>query len=202
MNYNPPYGFPLRRNGTCLSTETSCGHTWGDFYACCPGNSKCPGAVQSIQNNVCCPEESDCTSPLKATPHCANDTATMFNHTGYFCCLEGQTGFWTDDPNNAVGCVDGVPTTSSPSSSNSSSTNKGAIAGGVIGGVAGLAILLALLWFFLRRRKQPPPPPPISMTTPANPFQDTPRELDSQANYPELADSSKQPVHELSSGRD
>ncbi|KAF7586096.1 hypothetical protein BBP40_009445 [Aspergillus hancockii] len=34
----------------------------------------------------------------------------MFNHTGYFCCLPGQTGFWTDNPKNAVGCSDGAPT--------------------------------------------------------------------------------------------
>ncbi|KAE8408636.1 hypothetical protein BDV37DRAFT_268268 [Aspergillus pseudonomiae] len=109
-SYDPPYGFPLRRNGTCLSSETSCGHTWGGFYACCPGDSVCPGASQSILNNVCCPTESDCTAPLKATPHCANDTWIMFNHTGFFCCLPEQTGFWTDSPQDAVGCSDGAPT--------------------------------------------------------------------------------------------
>ncbi|KAF7629559.1 hypothetical protein F9C07_13081 [Aspergillus flavus] len=110
VSYDPPYGFPLRRNGSCLTSETSCGKTWGDFYACCPGDSICPGATQSIQNNVCCPTESDCTAPLKATPHCANETGIMYNHTGYFCCLPWQTGFWTDDPDNAVGCSDGSPT--------------------------------------------------------------------------------------------
>ncbi|KAE8381616.1 hypothetical protein BDV26DRAFT_71799 [Aspergillus bertholletiae] len=109
VSYDPPYGFPLRRNGPCLDSETSCGHTWGDFYACCPGDSVCPGASQSILNNVCCPTESDCTAPLKATPHCANETGIMFNHTGYFCCLADQTGFWTDNPNNAVGCSDDPP---------------------------------------------------------------------------------------------
>ncbi|KAE8162414.1 hypothetical protein BDV40DRAFT_300442 [Aspergillus tamarii] len=110
VSYDPPYGFPLRRNGTCLASETSCGKTWGGFYACCPGDSVCPGATQSILNNVCCPTESDCTAPLKATPHCANETGIMYNHTGYFCCLPGQTGFWTDNPNNAVGCSDEAPT--------------------------------------------------------------------------------------------
>ncbi|KAB8079754.1 hypothetical protein BDV29DRAFT_2097 [Aspergillus leporis] len=110
VSYDPPFGFPLRRNGSCLSSETSCGATWGRFYACCPGDSVCPGATESILNNVCCPAESDCSEPLIATPHCANDTGTMFNHTGYFCCLPGQTGFWTDNPKNAVGCSNGAPT--------------------------------------------------------------------------------------------
>ncbi|KAE8389037.1 hypothetical protein ETB97_006238 [Aspergillus alliaceus] len=110
VSYDPPYGFPLRRNGTCLSSETSCGHTWGGFYACCPGDSVCPGATESILNNVCCPTESDCTAPLHSTPHCANETGILFNHTGYFCCLPEQTGFWTDSPQDAVGCSDGSPT--------------------------------------------------------------------------------------------
>ncbi|OGM49864.1 hypothetical protein ABOM_001478 [Aspergillus bombycis] len=34
----------------------------------------------------------------------------MFNHTGFFCCLPEQTGFWTDSPQDAVGCSDGAPT--------------------------------------------------------------------------------------------
>ncbi|KAE8349489.1 hypothetical protein BDV28DRAFT_151838 [Aspergillus coremiiformis] len=110
VTYDPPFGFPLRRNGTCLASETSCGHTWGDFYACCPGDSVCPGASEPIPNNVCCPTASDCTAPLKATPHCANETGIMFYHTGFFCCLPGQTGFWTDSPRGAVGCSDGAPT--------------------------------------------------------------------------------------------
>lgn len=33
----------------------------------------------------------------------------MFNHTGYFCCEDGQTGFWTDSPPDAVGCSNWLP---------------------------------------------------------------------------------------------
>ncbi|KAH8429277.1 uncharacterized protein LDX57_006944 [Aspergillus melleus] len=109
VSYDPPYGFPLRRNGTCLSSETSCGRTWDNFHACCPGNSVCPGATQAIPNNVCCPSEADCTAPLEESPHCAIANATMYDHTGYFCCLDEQTGFWTHSPKDAVGCSDGVP---------------------------------------------------------------------------------------------
>lgn len=109
VSYDPPYGFPLRRNGSCLESETSCGRTWENFHACCPGNSVCPGATQSIPNNVCCPSEADCTDPLDKSPHCAVANATMFDHTGYFCCLDDQTGFWTDSPKDAVGCSNGVP---------------------------------------------------------------------------------------------
>lgn len=107
-SYDPPSGFALRRNGSCLDTETSCHQTWGDFYACCPGNSKCPGATNPIANNVCCPIDSDCTESLLAKPHCANESWTLFYHD-YFCCLSGQTGFWTDNPDNAVGCANEVP---------------------------------------------------------------------------------------------
>ncbi|GAB1218442.1 hypothetical protein ATERTT37_007696 [Aspergillus terreus] len=107
--YDSPIGFALRRSGGCLSDEVSCGHTWGDFYACCPGSTVCPGSRANYYNQVCCPSWSNCTIPLVASPHCANDSASMFDHTGYFCCLPGQTGFWTSNPPDAVGCSDELP---------------------------------------------------------------------------------------------
>ncbi|KAL4892027.1 hypothetical protein BDV59DRAFT_180688 [Aspergillus ambiguus] len=107
--YDSPYGFPLRRNGSCLSDEVSCGHTWGDFYACCPGNTICPGTKAYYYNSVCCPSWSNCTIPLMESPHCANSSGSLFDHTGYFCCLPNQTGFWTSSPTDAVGCSDGFP---------------------------------------------------------------------------------------------
>ncbi|KAL5357097.1 hypothetical protein BJX96DRAFT_172219 [Aspergillus floccosus] len=107
--YEPPVGFPLRRSGGCLSDEVSCGHTWGDFYACCPGTTVCPGSRANYYNQVCCPSWSNCTIPLVSSPHCANASASMYDHTGYFCCLPGQTGFWTSNPPDAVGCSDGLP---------------------------------------------------------------------------------------------
>ena len=36
-------GYAIRRNNTCSSNETQCtkNSTWGNFQACCPGNSFC-----------------------------------------------------------------------------------------------------------------------------------------------------------------
>ncbi|KAB8234272.1 uncharacterized protein BDW43DRAFT_318885 [Aspergillus alliaceus] len=220
VSYDPPYGFPLRRNGTCLSSETSCGHTWGGFYACCPGDSVCPGATESILNNVCCPTESDCTAPLHSTPHCANETGILFNHTGYFCCLPGQTGFWTDSPQDAVGCSDGSPTergetilntktqtttsASDSSSSSSSGDHAGAIAGGVVGGVVGAALIVALVWFFIRGRKRSQQPSgegaaPIPSSYYEAPL--PPTELEARKIPYELESRTDQPLHELPSER-
>ncbi|XRM37203.1 hypothetical protein ABZX51_000689 [Aspergillus tubingensis] len=32
----PPFGYPVRRNGTCYDTENDCGSTWGPYRECCP----------------------------------------------------------------------------------------------------------------------------------------------------------------------
>lgn len=111
-SYEPPYGFPLRRKDSCLESETDCGPTWGGFRGCCPGDSVCPGASQTIYNNICCPTESDCTGPLEAEPHCANSSWVLYDVNsphGWFCCEKGMTGFGTDDPKDAVGCTMGLP---------------------------------------------------------------------------------------------
>ncbi|KAH8693676.1 hypothetical protein BGW36DRAFT_429715 [Talaromyces proteolyticus] len=102
---NPPYGYAIRRNGSCVTeSEVTCGPTWGGFNACCPHGSVCP---QDLSNDVCCPSTQDCTDRIALSPHCANDTWTLFYHD-YFCCASGQTGFWTDNPKNAVGCTTGA----------------------------------------------------------------------------------------------
>lgn len=62
--------------------------------------------MKTVYNNVCCPSEEDCTADLLGAPHCASETWTLFYHD-YFCCLPGQTGFWTSDPEDAVGCSNG-----------------------------------------------------------------------------------------------
>ncbi|KAF9894774.1 hypothetical protein FE257_004395 [Aspergillus nanangensis] len=107
--YGPPSGFPIRRNGSCLASEDSCGTTWANFSACCPEGSVCPGKDAPYYNNVCCPSNANCTVPLMESPHCADASWTLYDHTGYFCCLNTQKGFWTTDPKDAVGCSNGYP---------------------------------------------------------------------------------------------
>lgn len=175
-SYSSPYGFALRRDGTCHSNETSCAKTWADWYACCPGEAQCTGGES---NWVCCPTDGDCTGRLELNPHCGlNQTWSMFDKEGYFCCLEGQTGFYNKSNPGlvGVGCSDGPPSgegvvtlnlktqapqssSSSAPTSNDSSDHTGAIVGGVVGGVVGLAAIAALLWFFTWRRRQQNQPP-------------------------------------------
>ena len=103
MDYGPPFGFPLRRNVSCLEDETDCGPSWGYFHSCCPGAAVCPGSETPYYNNVCCPNRSNCTEPLLASPHCANETAELYDSDGPFCCLPGEQGFSTSE--GGVGCA-------------------------------------------------------------------------------------------------
>lgn len=101
----PPYGYPLRRNGSCLSTENDCGATWGPWHRCCPSAASCA--------DDCCPEGVDCEQRIGQDPHCANDTATLYRAkgsenkspaSGYFCCVASAEGF--QDDRTYVGCAD------------------------------------------------------------------------------------------------
>lgn len=85
-------GYAIRRNNSCLSDEVGCGRTWETWHACCPSGSKCPGKEYSIQNNVCCPTWTDCTSEIKPAT-CANSSWNMYDYDGYFCCTEDESGF-------------------------------------------------------------------------------------------------------------
>lgn len=104
-DFDPPYGYPLRRNGSCLSTEKNCGETWDPWYRCCPSAASC--------EDNCCPEGVDCGQRLGQDPHCANDTATLYRAkgsedsspaSGYFCCVDGTKAF--QDDRTWVGCAD------------------------------------------------------------------------------------------------
>ena len=106
-SYEAPYGFALRRNGSCLAEESSCGGTWGTWSACCPHGTICPGKYETIYNNVCCPTKADCTNAFKSNPHCADKKWVLYDENGGFCCEEGQQGFVTG--NEFVGCADGPP---------------------------------------------------------------------------------------------
>ncbi|OXV05553.1 hypothetical protein Egran_06678 [Elaphomyces granulatus] len=92
-------GFALRKNGSCLSTEVDCGTTISPFRACCPGGSFCPNEY----NVECCPSATNCTASLLEKPRCANETWDLYDNSGYFCCLQGTTGFATDY--NSDGCA-------------------------------------------------------------------------------------------------
>ncbi|CAG8196006.1 unnamed protein product [Penicillium salamii] len=98
-----PYGLSVRRNGSCLSTETDCGPTWSPFHACCPNGTKCPKGQGNVK---CCPSDADCTELVDNT-HCANSTANVYKAKGYFCCSSDTSAFMNKDT-SFVGCTDDI----------------------------------------------------------------------------------------------
>lgn len=85
-------GFALRRNGSCLSTETECGPTVQPYYACCAGGSTCVNPY----NQVCC-TSGNCTTTIVQDPVCADPSWNLYNNggvdSGYFCCLPSTFGY-------------------------------------------------------------------------------------------------------------
>ena len=85
-------GLALRRNGSCLSTETECGPTASPFYACCPGGQSCANPY----NQVCCPS-GNCTTTVVQNPVCGDTSWSLYNNggvdSGYFCCLATSFGY-------------------------------------------------------------------------------------------------------------
>lgn len=80
-----PYGFASREEGGCNGTQ-SCRTTWGNYEACCPQNTVC-------QNRACCDtNDKKCTDIILAKPKCADDSWTLYDHGGYFCCRPGTVG--------------------------------------------------------------------------------------------------------------
>ncbi|KAJ5520254.1 hypothetical protein N7463_000707 [Penicillium fimorum] len=101
-------GFALRRNGSCLSTETNCGATVFPFHACCPGHTFCPGPQYNV---VCCPSDADCSDLLGES--CADSKADLYSSDPVdipnegFCCERGKYAFGMKDRNDtSVGCAD------------------------------------------------------------------------------------------------
>lgn len=94
-------GFALRRNGSCLATETECFVTVFPYHACCPFGSFCP----QQHNAECCPTAANCTQTLLQDPQCANAEWDLFINRGYFfCCLRGLAGYGT--PAGTDGCAE------------------------------------------------------------------------------------------------
>ncbi|GCB18384.1 hypothetical protein AAWM_01269 [Aspergillus awamori] len=99
----PPYGYALRRNGSCYDTENDCGQTWSPYHACCPKGTVC---THNSSDN-CCRSEADCGNILKEDPHCGNTTGVLYLENNYFCCADGTAAFaWIE--NGWVGCADSV----------------------------------------------------------------------------------------------
>ncbi|PYI10320.1 hypothetical protein BO78DRAFT_306611 [Aspergillus sclerotiicarbonarius CBS 121057] len=98
----PPFGYPVRRNGSCYDTENDCGTTWGPFHECCPKGATCaPGN--------CCHSAAACGNILKLEPHCGNTSAVLYYENDYFCCANGTDAFaWVSD--GFVGCTNNVAT--------------------------------------------------------------------------------------------
>ncbi|RDW93399.1 uncharacterized protein DSM5745_00721 [Aspergillus mulundensis] len=108
--YDPPAGYGLRRNGTCLATEETCANPYDDWHNCCPEGTYCN------DDNTCCPTSSNCAAFIEADPHCANNvTWDLYDSNGYFCCLSSSYGFTRNDlvyngtRTGGVGCADGLP---------------------------------------------------------------------------------------------
>lgn len=98
---DPPYGFALRRQNSCLENESGNGTTVDGFRQCCPKSS-------FNKSGACCPTDDDCTEEIKKSLHCADRSWELFRNTkddGHFCCLPGKDGYRTDD-GNGVGCKD------------------------------------------------------------------------------------------------
>lgn len=111
-DYDPPNaGFALRAKDSCPSGTNACYQTWGGFVSCCPDTSQCYEYPNGAPNSFCCPGKSNCGDIITPKPHCADASWTMFDNDGNFCCLEGQSGFWTAEKghNGSVGCANGDP---------------------------------------------------------------------------------------------
>ncbi|KZN87181.1 hypothetical protein EN45_057390 [Penicillium chrysogenum] len=101
-------GYALRRNGSCLSTETDCGGTTAPFHACCPGNMFCPGRQYNV---VCCPSNAGCRDIMSDS--CADKKADLYSSNTSdlanegFCCERDSYAF-AMKANSGVGCADGL----------------------------------------------------------------------------------------------
>lgn len=96
----PPYGFALRRRGTCHEDEVGTTETWGGFHRYCPKPS-------NENDGACCPENTDCREELGNSRHCADSSWLLFRNTkdnGFFCCLKGYDGFLANSNGTGVGC--------------------------------------------------------------------------------------------------
>lgn len=92
MSVDDVAGFALRRNGSCLSSETECGPTVEPYYACCSQGSSCVNPY----NQVCC-SSGNCTAEIVQEPVCADSSWSLYNNggvdSGYFCCLSTSSGY-------------------------------------------------------------------------------------------------------------
>lgn len=94
-------GFAIRRNGTCLSSETSCGITWDTWDPCCPGNTECADVNSNTQCNP-----ASMAGP--AFSQCSNPEWDLYQANGFFCCESGQTAFTStgSDTKGFYGCAE------------------------------------------------------------------------------------------------
>ncbi|KAJ5094872.1 hypothetical protein N7456_010733 [Penicillium angulare] len=103
----PPYGYKLRRNGSCETNESPCGSTYDNTHVCCPHGTECPP-----DTSVCCKSKSDCTAFISPNPHCADEFGILYLAGDYFCCSNDTYAYTyiSGGKEGSVGCADNVGT--------------------------------------------------------------------------------------------
>lgn len=105
LDWGPPYGFAIRRLGSCLPGEcqTDAGidpRTRKKSSRCCPSGANC----NDDNTGLCC-RDKNCTEEISNPAHCANATWSLFENYGggYFCCEREEWGY--NRSSGGVGCA-------------------------------------------------------------------------------------------------
>lgn len=107
LDWGPPFGFAVRRNGSCLEAQGECRTDAGVdpitkqiMYRCCPSGSRCSNG----NIGMCCRDQ-NCKQQISNPAHCANQTWDLYRNFdgGYFCCDQEQWGY--NRTGGGVGCA-------------------------------------------------------------------------------------------------
>ncbi|KAL4886418.1 hypothetical protein BJY04DRAFT_213186 [Aspergillus karnatakaensis] len=211
-DFSSPYGYPLRRNGSCIAGEIECANPWGDWHSCCPDTTTC---ANYSSRGMCCPTDADCSRQINEDPHCSNNkTWDLYYSNGYFCCLSTSVGYNASNLYSGgkqvggVACGDHVPSGSqysilTPESRGTDYIDSGpstpVIVGAVFAAVLGFALIATSVWFLLHRRQRRQEYQDGEYSSKLELVESTrrPDELDSSSVRAELG-AGRYPAHELS----
>ncbi|KAJ5177649.1 uncharacterized protein N7500_000348 [Penicillium coprophilum] len=107
LDWGPPFGFAIRRTGSCLQGECNTKASVDPITSklvsrCCPSGATCS---DKNTGRCCRNEDEDCSREISHSPHCANADWRLFRNYngGYFCCEEQEWGY--NMTSGAVGCA-------------------------------------------------------------------------------------------------